>query len=83
MTHREWSPFVTYVERGTGTPSQGMYIEIWKTLEKRFNFTTKVTAVPDGINYEWSFMAKRVQDKEYSIGLTGFSQTLKRKLVIA
>ena len=60
---------------------KGMYYDVWKALEQRLNFTTKITKISCDKCSKWTTMTNYVANHEYDIVLTGNSQIHSRSKI--
>ena len=68
---------------GNGTTTvKGLYYEIWKIVEKRLNFTTKVDIIQQDLPDKWNKMIGNVSARNYDLLLSGNSLTETRSKLV-
>ena len=80
ILYRKWSPFITKaaIQKDGRIQVKGMYYDVWEALEKRLNFTTKITK----IGSKWPTMINYVANQDYDLVLTGNSQIPSRSKTV-
>jgi hypothetical protein len=70
-----WAPFITTVDYKSNLIT-GFYADIWKLLETRMNFTTKI--IKPTPSASWSSLVQMVHNGNVQFAITGFSLTTER-----
>eukprot|EP00094_Tigriopus_californicus_P005526 TCALIF_05323-PA protein Name:"Protein of unknown function" AED:0.12 eAED:0.09 QI:0/0.5/0/0.66/0.5/0.66/3/0/312 len=79
-----WAPFINEIQTSKINPMDvtfvdGIYVDAMRSLGETLNFTTRIQF---NANYSWNQMVEKISNgSSFSIGLTGFSQTLERFLI--